>query len=112
MPPTIQKTIEERIKSGVETKSAIFHMFENGDGKKEMESLINLLIVIFEQEILQALTSQSQMMVDIVEGKKHKNLQAMETGSEFMTPRMYRALGHNSALTDILTSYKESGLIK
>lgn len=38
---------------------------------------------------------------EMVESTKHKNLQAMEKGSEFMTPRMYRALGHNQALSDL-----------
>jgi hypothetical protein len=34
---------ESLIRSAVETKSAIFHMYENGDGKAEMESLIQML---------------------------------------------------------------------
>jgi len=45
------------------------------------------------------------------EGRKHPNLSEMKIGSEFMTPRMYRALAHNQALTDI-ADYHRSKVIE
>lgn len=44
-----------------------------------------------------------ERMREMVEGMKHKNLSAMQTGSEFMTPRIYRALAHNQAIDDVLS---------
>lgn len=47
--------------------------------------------------------------VRVIEGEKHPNLSAMEKGSEFMTPRMYRALGHNDALSTAITAVEGLG---
>jgi len=45
---------ESLIRKAVETKSAIFHMYENGDGKAEMESLIAMLQLFVGDEIRKA----------------------------------------------------------
>lgn len=55
------------------------------------EDLKNLISHTISETIKEA--------VRVIEGEKHPNLSAMEKGSEFMTPRMYRALGHNDALS-------------
>lgn len=53
---------------------------------------------MFKKHTRTTLIKQFQAYVKELEGEMHKNLSEMQTGSEFMTPRMYKAIAHNDAL--------------
>ena len=59
-----------------------------------------LLQSFFKQSLLQFV----DYLIEDLRGKKIPNLSAMSTGSEFMTPRMYKALEKNKTLDDQITT--------
>lgn len=54
------------IRSAVETKSAIFSLYENGDGKAEMESLIEMLQSFVGDEIRKAEEKQRENFLNCI----------------------------------------------
>lgn len=87
---TPDKRVEEKVNL---LKRYIREAYPQGD---KILDLVDEILTEYHQDI-------STALVEALEEIKHRNLSLMETGSEFMTPRMYRALAHNQALTEAQT---------